>query len=257
MRDDFAFDGAILLGFACALTRIAAIFTFIPIPGARSGFDTARLFFILSLTIAMRGQWPQVEPKSPLLFWFVFILLKELMLGLALGFAVACLAEAVAMGFQILGLQAGYTFASTVDPTTQADSNILQVFGQLAAGLLFFALGLHHDILRALALSLQTIPPGAFIAGESALQLVINLGRDIFIVGIRLALPVLVASVMLDITLALTGRINAQLQLLTLTFPLKMLATLGLLAAITSVLPLLYGQFSRKVLFEVRGLIGI
>lgn len=257
MRDDFALDGAILLGFGCALTRIAAIFTFIPIPGARTGFDTARLLFILSLTLAMRGQWPQVEAKSPLILWMALILLRELALGLVLGFAIACLAEAVAMGFQILGLQAGYTFASTVDPTTQADSNILQVFGQLASGLLFFALGLHHDILRALAASLQTIPPGGFIAGESSLQLVVNLGRDLFIVGIRLALPVLVASVMLDITLALMGRINAQLQLLTIMFPVKMLATLGLLAAITSILPLLYGQFSRKVLLEVRGLIGI
>lgn len=257
MRDEFALDGTILLGFGCALTRIAAIFTFIPIPGTRTGFDMARLVFIFSMTLAMHGQWPHVAPKSPLLFWIALVMLRELVLGLVLGFAIACLSEAIAMGFQILGLQAGYTFASTVDPTTQADSNILQIFGQLASGMLFFALGLHHDIIRALAASLQTIPPGTYVAGENALQLVVNLGRDLFIVGLRLALPVLVACVMLDITLALVGRINTQLQLLTIMFPVKMLATLGLLAAITAVLPLIYGQFSRTVMSEVRGLIGI
>ena len=49
----------------------------------------------------------------------------------------------------------------------------------------------------------------------------IRLGATLFSVGMRLALPVVALLVMVDVALALLGRINAQLQLLTLAFPAK------------------------------------
>ena len=68
----------------------------------------------------------------------------------------------------MLGLQAGYAYASTIDPNTEADSGILLVFAQLMAGLLFFALGLDREVLRLFAQSLDKIPPGAYVLGSAA-----------------------------------------------------------------------------------------
>jgi flagellar biosynthetic protein FliR len=53
-----------------------------------------------------------------------------------------------------------------------------------------------------------------------------------FATGMRLALPVVVLLALIDVALALLGRIHQQLQLLTLAFPVKMLATLAFLALI-------------------------
>ncbi len=53
-----------------------------------------------------------------------------------------------------------------------------------------------------------------------------------FSTGLRLAMPVIVLLMLVDIALALLGRIHEQLQLLTLAFPVKMLATLAFLAVI-------------------------
>jgi flagellar biosynthetic protein FliR len=50
--------------------------------------------------------------------------------------------------------------------------------------------------------------------------------------GVRLALPLVVLLMLVDLALALLGRMHQQLQLLTLAFPAKMLATLAFLAAI-------------------------
>ena len=47
-----------------------------------------------------------------------------------------------------------------------------------------------------------------------------------FSVGLRLALPVVALLVMVDVALALLGRLNPQLQLLSLAFPVKMLTAL-------------------------------
>jgi flagellar biosynthetic protein FliR len=57
--------------------------------------------------------------------------------------------------------------------------------------------------------------------------------------GVRLALPVVALLLLVDIALALMGRINAQLQLLSLAFPAKMLAALLLLAASAPIFPTL------------------
>ena len=86
-------------------------------------------------------------------------MLLEAALGVGIGLAVAFATEAFSVGAQMMGLQAGYSFASTVDPNTQADSPVLVVFAQLAAGLLFFAMGLDREVLRIFARSLETRRP--------------------------------------------------------------------------------------------------
>ena len=85
--------------------------------------------------------------------------------GLTIGVAVAFLLEGIQLAAQIVGLQAGYSFASTIDPTTQADTTTLQIMAQLLAGLLFFALGLDRQVLRRAGLE----PADRFRSGSYAL----------------------------------------------------------------------------------------
>jgi flagellar biosynthesis protein FliR len=49
---------------------------------------------------------------------------------------------------------------------------------------------------------------------------------------------------MVDVALALMGRLNAQLQLLSLAFPAKMLTALFVLAAVLSLYPRVLARFS-------------
>jgi len=60
----------------------------------------------------------------------------------------------------------------------------------------------------------------------------------IFTTGLRLALPVLALMVLLDLAIAVLGRIQAQLQLIPLSFSLKMLAGLGMLASALTFYPM-------------------
>jgi flagellar biosynthetic protein FliR len=105
------------------------------------------------------------------------------------------------------------------------------------SGMLFFALGLDREILRLFALSLEKVPAGAYVFSRATAEPLIRLGATLFSVGVRLALPVVALLVMVDVALALLGRINAQLQLLSLAFPAKMLTTLILLSWIAAMFP--------------------
>jgi flagellar biosynthetic protein FliR len=171
-----------------------------------------------------------------LLLW----ILMEAALGVGIGLAVAFLMESFALGAQVLGMQAGYSFAQMVDPTTQADSGVLMVFAQLASGLLFFATGMDRDVLHVFAKSLETCPAGSFLLTHGAAEQLLAMGSTMFSTALRLALPVLAVLVMVDISLALLGRVNAQLQLLHLAFPLKMMVGLAMIGWIVLMMPALF-----------------
>jgi flagellar biosynthetic protein FliR len=196
-----------------------------------------RAALAVGFTFALFGQWPAVDASgltpAKLVGWAV----AEAAIGLAIGISTAIVLEAFTMAAQVLGLQAGYAYASTIDPNTQADSGILLVFAQLIGGMLFFTLGLDRDVFRLLAESLASIPPGTFVFSPASADPLIRLGSSLFSVGVRLALPVVALLVLVDVALALLGRLNAQLQLLTLAFPAKMLTALLVLSWIAALFP--------------------
>jgi flagellar biosynthesis protein FliR len=244
-----------VLGFLLVLARVSSIFAFIPIPGLRSAPVAARVILILAMAAALWQSSPVVAPgagSGRLLAW----LAAEAALGIAVGAAVALLTEAFLLGAQLMGMQAGYSYASTVDPSTEADSGVLLVVAQLASWLMFFALGFDRHLLLALARSLEVHPPGSYHLEGIHVSAVIGLGAAMFGVALRLAMPVIGLLLLVDIAFALLGRINAQLQLLTLAFPAKMLAGIGLFAVLAAVLPHLYEGLAAETLRTVARLSG-
>jgi flagellar biosynthetic protein FliR len=254
MVDNDFFSASTVLGFILTLTRIGGVFVFIPIPGFKSGFDIARIALILGVTIALFPVWPHPAAEAnPGLF--AMWMLSEAALGTGIGLAVAFALEAFQMGAQMLGLQAGYSFASTVDPSTQADSTVLIVIAQTAASLVFFASGLDREVIRIFAQSLVTFPPGTFVLSKEVTHLILMAGTTMFSTGLRLALPIVAAMLMIDISLALLGRINSQLQLHYITFPMKMVVALLLLGWIVTMFPALMRGGSAPALAAARRLI--
>ncbi|MBM3724264.1 MAG: flagellar biosynthetic protein FliR [Acidobacteria bacterium] len=234
-------------GFMLVLARVMGAFAMVPIPGFRAaGPSVAKAGFALAVTLALFPVWPRIV-EAPGLGTMVVWLVADLAFGLAVGLAVACLADAMVLGAQVFGLQAGYSYASSIDPSSQADSTVLQVISQLTGNLLFFTLGLDHFVIRTFAASLERHPPGTFQAGAAVGEALVRLTSEIFVTGLRIALPVVALLVMVDVALALLSRINSQLQLLSLAFPVKMLLSLGVLAALAAHLPGVYGGLARRV----------
>ncbi len=230
MWSDLSAGGLPLTGFLLVLARVAGLFAAIPIPGARSMAEPARIWLVIALTTGLAPLWPTATPAGAgqLALW----LLAEASFGLTVGLLLGFVAETLVFGVQSIALQAGFSYASTIDPASQADSSVLQLLSQLAANLLFFATGLDQAAVRAMARSLEQFPPGAVWNGWAWMPLVTAGGAAMLELGLRLALPVAGLLLLADLTLALASRLQSQLQLLTLAFPLKMLLALALLAAL-------------------------
>jgi flagellar biosynthesis protein FliR len=237
-----------MYAFLFVLARVGGLFAFLPLPGLRAAPDIARAMLAMMTTIALFPVWPQLPNELLTISQLVVAVLVESGFGLMAGVAVAFLTEGLQMAAQIFGLQAGYSYSTTIDPTSQADAGILQVMISLAGGLLFVTTGTHRELLRILAASLERFPAGTWHVTAAAGDSVIRLGSSMISLGLRLALPVVAILLLIDLSLALLGRMQQQLQLLSLAFPIKMLAALAILIVLAPMVPSLYNAAAARMI---------
>ena len=225
-----------MFAFLLVLARVGGLVAFLPIPGFRAAPDRIRVLLTLAMTLALFPAWPALPDTLPSAGELTAWALAEAGFGLVAGLAVAFLTEGFQIAAQTLGLQAGYGYASTIDPTSQADAGVLQVVTTLISGLLFFTLGVDRELIRVLAASFDKFPAGSWAPTLANLDGIVRLGGGMFTMGLRLAMPVIALLLLIDLALALLGRMQQQLQLLSLAFPAKTLAALAILAALAPVM---------------------
>jgi len=257
MHTDLTFSAGTLYSFLLVLARVGGAVIFVPLPGIRGAMEPARVVLALGFTMALAARWPVIDAAAVTAGTLACWVAAEASLGLSVGITVVLVLEAFVLAAQILGLQAGYAYASTVDPNTEADSGILLVFAQLMGGMLFFVMGLDREVLRLFGESLEKIQPGSYTPSAAAAGIAIRLGAQLFTFGLRLAMPVVALLIMVDVALALLGRLNAQLQLLSLAFPAKMLTAVVMLAWIVPLFPRLLLEFNGLALAAARRILGL
>jgi len=237
-----------LYAFLLVLARVSGLIAFLPVPGIRDTVAPVRVVLALTITFALFPVWPSLPNELASMGQLCLWALMEAGFGLAAGLAVAFLTEAFQLAMQFLGLQVGYGYALTIDPTSQADAGVLQVVTLLITSLLFFSFGIDREILRVLAASFQKFPAGSWAPAAASLEGVIRLGGGMFSMGLRFAMPVIGLLLLIDVALALLGRMQQQLQLLSLAFPIKMLAGLSMLMILAPTLARLFQRASTQTM---------
>ena len=257
MHTDAVLSISTLYAFALVLARMAGLFVFLPIPAFNTGPAAARAVLALVATFSLMPRWPDVHNGPADIGQFAAWMIAETGFGLAIGLAVSFILEAFMMGAQLIGAQAGFSHASFIDPTSNADSIVLVVIAQLTAGLLFFGAGLDRQVITILANSLDSAPPGSFAFARPNVEALLMTGGLIFSTGVRLVLPVMIMMLLADISIGLLGRLNAQLQLFSLSMPIKLLGSLALMSTSMIVFPRVYTQLSTIIFGVLRRLLGV
>jgi flagellar biosynthesis protein FliR len=250
------FGSEALYGFLLTLTRTGSAFLLLPLPGFKEAVLPARIVLVVGITFALLPVWPapHLDPLSGAQFFFAVF--AETAFGLLLGLAIAFLHATFQLAAQTINMQAGFSFASTFDPTSQADTTVFQMLAQMVSGLLFFTLGVHRQLLRLLAHSFDVFSPDKTVLAAAPLAAVVHLGALMFATGLRLGLPVVALLLLVELSLAVLGRLHGQLHLISLTFPIKTALSFAFLAAILVRWPALYEQTARRV-FEALAQLGL
>jgi flagellar biosynthetic protein FliR len=164
-------------------------------------------------------------------------LLGELAVGLVYGLALTLLSEILLFAGQILGLQLSFSLVNLLDPSSSIQTPLIGELLQLMGILVVIAAGLDRILLASMVRSFHVVPLGMYaLAPVTALGLV-HAASGIFLAAIELAAPVLAATLLIDVTVALMGKLSPQLPVMALTVPLKTLVGFALLGGSLALWP--------------------
>jgi flagellar biosynthetic protein FliR len=216
--------------------RTLALFSAMPVLGTRTVPVRVRIGLAAFTSLAAQASLPEVAPvalDSALAFVLV---VQQVLIGVALGFAVRVVFAAVEFAGEIIGLQMGLNFAGFFDPGTGAQGTATaRFFGTLVA-FVFIAGGGHLLLIQALAQSFHAFPVGpepfAFLRAAQPQVW----GAEIFQAGLWVALPLITLLLFVNLSLGVVSRVAPQLNVFAVGFPLTV--SVGLLG-LAATLPLM------------------
>ena len=252
---------AFLVNCALLLSRMAAFVVFVPIPGVRASLAATKVVLAAALTVvaapyALSTIGPDDLNSAGIPWLLLGAALSEAALGCALGVALRLTLEAFGVAAQALGFQAGYSYVNMVDPTSEADTSILNVIFALTADLLFLATDMHLFALRALIDGLRVHPLGSFVTRPADVQMMIGLGGYMLEAAVRLALPVMAVLLLIDLTLGLLNQVHSRMQLITFSFTLKLLAATGVIVLLLPRAPRVFEVMAQHGAETIVGLLA-
>ena len=130
---NISFPISLLADYLLLLFRAAGLFLFLPLPGLANAPDFLRIALSISVASALWTRLGVRQWTDTLLADFLLLAVAETLWGLILGLLVKVLEEFALLGAQQLGFQAGFSYASTIDPSSNADSTVYQTLLEFTA----------------------------------------------------------------------------------------------------------------------------
>lgn len=213
-----------LAAFLWPLVRIGALIASSPVFGNPSFPRQAKIGLAVAMTLVIAptlGDMPQVEPGSAA---GLMILAQQVVIGVAMGLTVRVVFVAVEMAGNLIGLQMGLGFATFFDPVNSAQVPVVAQFLGLLFTLAFLSLNGHLLMIEVLADSFRTFPFSAQPPSAQAWRMVADWGGEIFRSGLLLALPLIAALLIANLSIGIMTRAAPQLNIFAVGFPITLAA---------------------------------
>lgn len=209
--------------FIFPFTRILALIASAPVLGNAQIPAQVKIGLALLITIIIAPTLnipPGIEPASAL---GLFILLQQLLSGLAIGFTMNLIFSAVETGGELIGMQMGLGFASFFDPQNATFTPLVAQLLGVIATLAFLGADGHLYMLSALADSFQSFPISTTVPSALFLHTLVVWGGSIFSCALQLAMPLIGALLITNLALAILTRSAPQLNIFVIGFPITLI----------------------------------
>jgi flagellar biosynthesis protein FliR len=225
-----------LSAFLLAMTRSTAWLFIAPPFNSTAVPLKVRLGLAMALGLFIA---PHFQEGPALLDSWAFIgsAVYQAFIGLAMGFGVLLLISAVTAAGAFIDLAAGFSASNVYDPFSHAGSTPIARLYQVVATAILFASNGHTLILRGFLATFSVAPTdGGTTLGTIAEVLTHNFGT-FFAAALQMAVPLLAALFLAEVAIGMLARATPQMNLLFLSFTVKMGATIVLVAMAIRVLP--------------------
>ncbi|MBX5476767.1 MAG: flagellar biosynthetic protein FliR [Clostridia bacterium] len=239
------------LVFWAVVARVSAVVATAPVYGAAFVPGVLRVGLALAVSYAL---WPSVAaPAPPSDLWgAAAFVLGEAVTGLAIGLMSRMAFAAVQAMGSLLDLDLGFGAANLLDPASEQPLPLLANFMNLFATVVYLLSNAHYVLFAAIADSFRLLPVGAWTAPSFA-RPVLDAFVASFLTAVQLAVPILAASFLVTVALAVLSRAVPQLNVFLIGLPVK--SAVGL-AGLSLLLPIYAGMMRRIFPADAAAILG-
>lgn len=216
------------LRFLLVMLRFTGMIFFNPIFSRQNvpGMVRAGLAFTLAILVS-----PSVSADLPevYLLEFLYLVIKELLVGLAAGTIFRLFLSAILVGGDKIDMQIGISMAKAFDPASNTSIAMSAQYINIMFYMTFFLSGAHLTLIRLTARSFEILPLGSYLINPDSLYLIPELFGLILLLAIKLALPMIVVEVIVTFAVGMIMRIVPQINVFVLNIQIKLIVGIVLL----------------------------
>lgn len=219
-----------IAAFIFPLTRILALISSAPVLGNKQIPMRIKIALAMLITFIVAPNInvpPDIDPASA---QGLLILVQQILVGLAMGFAMRLIFTAVEMAGDLAGMQMGLGFASFYDPVNASYTPVIAQFLGILATLAFLSMNGHLYMLASLSDSFQAFPISATLPSAAAFRTLVEWGTTIFTHALQLSMPLIGALMITNLALGILTRSAPQLNIFAVGFPITLTVGFAALA---------------------------
>ena len=241
--------------FLLMLTRCSGIFLIAPFFGSLNipvQFRAAAAFLFAVVLFPVVDALGIVAAPSTMLAYGVAVL-SELFIGWLIGFVAYVCFSAIHMAGKVMDMQVGFAVVNVMDPTSGQQIPLIGSFLYNLGIIVFLVTNGHHMIITALAESFRVVPLLTMQPNLSLTMIMVNFTNGIFVTGMKIAMPVTFAILLVNVALGILARTMPQMNIFVVGIPLQLMVGVSILAML---LPF-YVMFLGGMFDEMYGKISI
>jgi flagellar biosynthetic protein FliR len=215
--------------------RALALLSALPVLGTRSVPVRVRVGLAGLIALAVGGVLPPPPAVALDSALAAMLAAQQVVVGLALGFAVRIVFAAVELAGELVGLQMGLNFAGFFDPVTASQSTTAARFFGTTVAWLFVVVNGHLLVIASLVDSFTAFPVGPEPLAFLHRALPHQWGAEIFGTGLWIALPLVALLLFVNLALGMVARVAPQVNVFAVGFPITLsVGLIGLLLTLPS-----------------------
>jgi flagellar biosynthetic protein FliR len=223
-----------LAAYVLVLTRVGGLFVLAPIFSARALPAQAKVVCAAALALALTPLASRGQPIPADVAGMTVLIVKEAIVGLAFAFALSAIVAAVQTAAGLIDTMSGLSYASLVDPFTSIQGGVFGQLYSLFVAVVLVVTGGDQIMIAGLAGTFDVVPLTATPSYDVLGQIALDTFAQVFVLGLEVAAPALIALVVVDAALALVARAAPQLNMFSVGLPAKLLVAV---AVVMSSLP--------------------
>lgn len=237
---------SVLVRIGLLVVRPAMLVSAAPLLGSTALLPQVKVALALLIAVVIA---PAVTIAGPITgLTLVTVIAREMAIGLALALVVRALIAGAEMAGHLAGFQIGFSYGATIDPVSGVRNTAVATLYGMIATITLFGINAHHMLLRALAASYTHMPIGQGQVHPSLLDGIRDTLGLVFVLGLRLAAPLLIVLLIVEVAIGLIARSAPALNMMVIGYGARLIVGMTVLAAVIATVPGIVSSFFESTL---------